>query len=196
MVGSALLAAAVAAGLSGCMSGDPAAAPGETASGEASVSASASAVDPAEAAKQERIAAAQERYTEYFEIMARYSKKSENPFPELRDGGYLGDADFQSGQQSYWQRLTDDKVKQVGDGRIISFSEVEYDGDPLDDEIAGHRIRMKVCIDNTDFDLLEPDGRSIVTDDAPAKGLASVVMQGQSTGLWSVREDGATGVAC
>jgi hypothetical protein len=192
--GAALAAMALVAGLSGCVSGEPEAAPSVAVS-EVSASPSPSPVDPAEAAKEERIAAAQEWYEGYVEISTTYYKKGEDPFWELADNGYIGQ-EIKTTLQAYGKEFTEKKFKQVGDTVVASYSNAKYEGDPLNDDVTGHRVTMDACIDNTGMDVVKPDGSSTLNQDFPKKVIVTIVMQGQPAGNWALVKNESHGGSC
>jgi hypothetical protein len=193
-VGAALVAVALAAGLSGCTTGDPVVRPSVAATFGPPVS--VEPVDPAEAAKEARIEAAQQRYEEYLEITSRLSKKGEDPFWDLMDNGYLSGDEFRKYQQSVWEQFTEKGIRQVGDSIVVSYENVKYKGDPLDGDIARHEVSMDVCLDNTNADFVDPDGKSILQEGFPKRVILNVIMRGMPAGVWAVAADDGDGTAC
>ncbi|MEU4360770.1 hypothetical protein [Promicromonospora sp. NPDC023987] len=194
---SATIAVALALGLSACG--------GETeASSEAMVSppvsptptASPSPTDPAAAAKEKNVADAELRYSEFRDISDRYAKKGESPFWELMNNGYLGNADIQASQQSFWDQFTELKLKQTGQASVASVEVTDYEGDPLDESVQGHRVHLIICTDNSGKDVVRPNGTSALKKGDSRRIEMGVVMQGQSSGVWSVVETASTGKDC
>jgi hypothetical protein len=192
------VAAALALGLSACQaetSASPSASPAPSASPSASVSPTPK--DPAEAAKAKNVAEAKQRYLEFQEITTANAKKGQSPFSELMSGGYIGSSELQSQQQSFWEQYTDLKLKQVGEASINVVEVTKYEGDPLQKDVTGHRVHMKVCIDNSGRDVVNPDGTSALRKDSPDRVLMKAVMQGQKQeGIWSLNENTSTGKKC
>ncbi|MCP2283002.1 hypothetical protein APR04_001905 [Promicromonospora umidemergens] len=200
----AAVAVALTLGLSGCQV-DTEAAP------EASVSQSASPTpttppspsvsptpeNPAEAAKAKNVAEAKQRYVEFQNISSKYAKKGGNPFWDLIEGGYLGTTELRKEQQSFWEQYADQKLKETGD---VSFEFVEvtrYEGDPRKKDVTGHRVHMRVCADNSNYDVVNPDGDSVLQKGGLDRVLMKVVMQGQKQdGIWSVNGNTSTGKKC
>ena len=156
---------------------------------------SASPTDPAEAAKAKNIADAKRRYTEFVEISDKHAKNGTNANEEFIFGGYLGDSEMIGQQEEYWADYTEAELKQTGDVRIVSMKVTEYEGDPLEDTILGHRVRMEVCVNTSDIDVVRQDGSSALQDGVPQQRIMDVLMQGQRT-VWSVLENAGTGEAC
>jgi hypothetical protein len=158
--------------------------------------ASPSPTDPAVAARKKNIADAEQRYIEFREISDRYAKKGKNPFWELMNNGYLGNADIQASQQSYWQQVNELKLKQTGQASVVSVETTDYEGDPLDESVQGQRVHFRVCVDNSGKDVVRPDGTSALQKGDSRRIEMGAVMQGQSSGLWSVAETASTGKDC
>lgn len=199
VVGAGLVSVVLAAGLGGCSSGEPVTEPSSAASSEApaSPSPSPSPVDPVEAAKAERIAEAERRFEEYVAISEKHQKAGTSGFEELFNNGYLGNAEMHASNRAGWERLGARKVKQVGDVRIDYYRSETYEaGDPLEEDITGHRIQFVVCADYSEMDLVKPDGSSTQDDSFPDRRLLVIVMQGQPPGTWSVVQDGASREEC
>lgn len=201
----AALGAAVALVLSlAACQADTEAAPGTSASPSASRtptdSPSPTPEDPAEAAKAKNIAEAEQRYLEYQDITSEYAQKGENPFWDLMSGGYIGSAELQESEQSYWEQFTELKLKETGPPGSETVEVVEvtkYEGDPLKKDVTGKRVYMNVCIDNSGRDVVRPDGTSAVQNGGPDRVLMKVVMQGQKQeGIWSLDENASTGKKC
>ncbi|GAA4719581.1 hypothetical protein APR04_003477 [Promicromonospora umidemergens] len=200
----AVVALALTVGLSACqagaeapaeISGSPSASPTPTTSPSPSVPPTPE--NPAKAAKAKNIAEAKQRYLEFQEITTAKSKKGQSPFSELMSGGYIGSSELQSQQQSFWEQYTDLKLKQVGEASIEVVEVTKYEGDPLLKDVTGQRVYMKVCIDNSGRDVVNPDGTSALRKDSPDRVLMTAVMQGQKQeGIWSVNETTSTGKAC
>ena len=157
---------------------------------------SPSSTDPAVSAKKKNIADAEQRYIEFREISDRYAKKGKNPFWELMNNGYLGNADIQEAQQSYWQQVTELKLKQTGQASVVSVEMSDYEGDPLDESVLGQRVHFIVCVDNSGKDVVRPDGTSALQKGDSRRVEMGTVMQGQSSGVWSVIETAPTGKEC
>lgn len=201
----AALGAAVALVLSlAACQADTEAAPGTSASPSASPTPtdlpSPTPEDPAEAAKAKNIAEAEQRYLEYQDITSEYAQKGENPFWDLMSGGYIGSAELQESEQSYWEQFTELKLKETGPPGSETVEVVEvtkYEGDPLKKDVTGQRVYMNVCIDNSGRDVVRPDGTSAVQKGGPDRVLMKVVMQGQKQeGIWSLDENASTGKKC
>ncbi|MGI5188955.1 hypothetical protein ACQEVI_12520 [Promicromonospora sp. CA-289599] len=200
----AAVALALMLGLSACQA-DSEAAPDSSASPSApstptippSPSASPTPEDPAEAAKAKNIAEAKQRYLEFQEITTENAKKGKSPFSELMSGGYIGSSELQSQQQSFWEQYTELKLKQVGEANVEVVAVTKYEGDPLQKDVTGQRVHMKVCVDNSGKDVVRPDGTSAVQKGSPDRVLMKVTMQGQTQdGIWSVNEVTSTGEKC
>lgn len=161
-----------------------------------SPSASPTPEDPAEAAKAKNIAEAEQRYLEFQNISSKYAKKGENPFWDLMSGGYIGSAELQESEQSYWEQFTDLGLKETGHVSIDVVEATRYEGDPLKKDVTGQRVRMEVCIDSSDADVVRPDGTSTLQNGGSDRVLMKVTMQGQQGGLWSVNENTPTGKKC
>lgn len=190
---------ALAVVLSGCtgQSGGvtpPAASP--SVSSSASPTGSPTPTDPAEAAKQERIADALRRYEEYLEIDEKHQKAGTNGYEEL--ALYLGDPDMHANEEMKWAYIVEHGYKMIGDRKpVVSVVDAEYDGDPLADTISGHRVRLDVCLDTTGFKIVGPDGKALpAIGSGPDKVIAKVLMQGQPSELWTIREDKSTKKEC
>ncbi|MFE7506702.1 hypothetical protein [Promicromonospora sp. NPDC057488] len=190
------LVLALTLGLSACKAEEPVPAASESTSASATPTVSPSKADPAEEAKTRNIADAKQRYIEFRQISDRYAKKGKDPFWELMNNGYLGNADIQASQQSYWQQVTELKLKQTGQASVVSVEATGYDGDPLDESVQGQRVHFRVCVDNSDKDVVRPDGTSALQKGDSRRVEMGAVMQGQSSGLWSVVETAPTGKDC
>jgi hypothetical protein len=193
---SALITTAVA-GCSMFGSADPTPSPSTPAATTDAPTSSPEPSDPAEAAKQQNIDDARARYEEFLAIGSKHAKAGTSAFEELLNKGYLGDNEIQTSEQSYWEQFTKQKLKQVGDGEgVVSVQVLDYEGDTSKDGVLGHRVHMEVCLDNTGLDIVKPDGSSILQEGVSQKVIMDVLMQGQETGLWSVRESTGTGRSC
>ncbi|GAA4719575.1 hypothetical protein APR04_003476 [Promicromonospora umidemergens] len=199
----AVVALALTVGLSACQAGteaaaeisaSPSASPTPTTS--PSPSASPTPEDPAKAAKAKNIAAAKQRYLEYQAIASKHGKKGENPFRVLMSGGYIGSAELQESEQSYWEQFADLGLKETGNASLDVVEATKYEGDPLKKDVTGQRVRMEVCIDSSAADVVRPDGTSTLQKGGPDRVLMKVTMQGQQGGLWSVNENTSTGKKC
>ena len=189
--------AVVALGLGlGACSGDlePGAAPSE--SEVTSPSTPSASADPTEAAQKKNVADATARYEEFLAISTENAKKGESAFDELLQGGYFGDPELQSRQDSYWRQFTKQKLKQSGDREVTSVELAEYEGDPLEKDVLGHRVQLQVCLDNSAVDVVKPDGSSAIQEGVPVRMIMDVVLQGQEDGRWAVRESTGTGEDC
>lgn len=173
-------------------SASPAASPTPTAS--PSSSASPTPEDPAKAAKAKNIAEAKQRYLEFQKITTTNAKKGQSAFGDLMDGGYIGSSELQTEQQSFWEQYTELKLKQVGEAKVKVVAVTKYEGDPLQKDVTGHRVHMKVCIDNSGKDVVNPDGTTALRKDSPDRVLMKIVMQGQKQdGIWSVTDGTSIG---
>lgn len=161
-----------------------------------SSSASLTPEDPAEAAKAKNIAEAEQRYLEYQAIASEHAKKGENPFWVLMSGGYVGSAELQESEKSYWEQFADLGLKETGNVSIDVVEVTRYEGDPLKKDVTGQRVRMEACIDSSGADVVRPDGTSTLQKGGQDRVLMKVTMQGQQGGLWSVNENTPTGKKC
>lgn len=200
----AVVAVALTLSLSACQT-DTEAAPEASASLRASPipttspspSVSPTPEDPAKAAKAENVAEAKQRYLEFQEITTVNAKKGTSPFSKLMSGGYIGSSELQAEQQSFWEQYTDLKLKQIGEAKAKVVAVTKYEGDPLQKDVTGHRVYMRVCIDNSRKDVVNPDGSTALRKDSPDRVPMKVVMQGQKQeGIWSVNEVASTGGKC
>lgn len=158
---------------------------------------SVSATGPAEAAEAKNVAEAKRRYLEFQEITTESAQKGVSPFSELMSGGYIGSSELQSQQQSFWEQYTDLNLKQVGEAGIDVVEVTKYEGDPLRADVTGQRVYMTVCVDNSDRDVINPDGTTALRKDSPNRVLMKAVMQGQKEdGIWSLNENKSTGKKC
>ncbi|MBL0888136.1 hypothetical protein [Myceligenerans indicum] len=194
-VGSAFLVAAVAVGVVGCgvvSDAPPAASPVASAPSSPSFSSTVSPTptDPAEAAAQERIADAVQRYKEFREIYDRHQRAGTNGFSELNDNGYLAGMDHRARLKSVWDQYGEHKLKLIGEGEgLVSVENAEYKkGDPLEAEFTGHQIVFEACIDNTGTDVVTPDGTSVLQEGVSQRVRMHVVMEGLPAQVWGVRE--------
>ena len=190
------VAAALMVALAGCTSGDDAAsdAPSASASASGSPTASPTPTDPAEAAEQERIDDALQRYEEYREIDERHQKAGTDGYDEIEP--YLGHPDIWNNERMKWDYITENDYKMVGDVKpILSVVSAEYDGDPLADTISGHRVDLRLCIDSTGFDIVDADGK-IVPNERQGRYIKTVVLQGQPGELWAINETTTTEKKC
>ena len=197
---SAALTAAAAVlclSLSACQpGGEPSGAPHPA---EVSPSASASpgpSVDRSEAAIAERAAEAEQRYREYLAIRERHHTDGSGAFQELHNKGYLGHPDIWTSEELDDELIVAEKVKQVGQVQIRSIEVTGYDGDPLADDIFGHRVNLAVCLDYSDHDLVRANGESVVPPGQPDRVVMHLVMQGQEAGRWTVNKHEPTGKEC
>ena len=200
----AAVAVAFTLSVSGCQtdteaapesSASPSASPTPTISSSPSVSPTSE--DPAKAAKEKNIAEAKRRYVEFQNISSKYAKKGQSPFSQLMSGGYLGSSEIQELEQSFWEQFADLGLKEVGNAGVKVVKVTKYEGDPLQKEVTGHRVHMRVCIDSSNYDVVRPDGSSALQEDSPDRVLMKVVMQGQmQDGIWSVNENTSTGKKC
>ncbi len=184
-IAGALATAALALALAACQSGGDARSEASPTTSASEESPQSPTPDPSEAAIDERAADAEQRFREFLEIRDDYAKKGKDPFEDLLNNGYLGTAEVQKGEQSLWAQYTELGLKQVGSMRVTAVETTEYEGDPFDDEITGHRVHLQVCMDSSDYDVVRPDGSSAV-EESPSREVRRVVMQGQPTGLWSL----------
>ena len=193
------VAVALVLSLSACQAGTEAA-PESSTSPTPTVSPSSSGSptpeDPAKAAKAKNIAEAEQRYLEFQNISSKHAKKGENPFWDLMSEGYIGSAELQESEQSYWEQFTELGLKETGHVSIDVVEATKYEGDPLKKDVTGQRVRMEVCIDSSDADVVRPDGTSTLQNGGPDRVLMKVTMQGQQGGLWSVNENTPTGKKC
>ena len=190
--------AALTVVLAGCTSGDDPAAEAPSASGSASASPTASPkpADPAKAAEQDRIDDALSRYEEYLEIDEKHQKAGTNGYEDL--ALYLGHPDVHSNEEMKWDYIAEHGYKMVGDRKpVVSLANAEYDGDPLADTISGHRVHLDVCLDTTGFKIVDADGKTVpAIGSGPDKVIANVIMQGQPSEQWTIREDKSTKTEC
>lgn len=199
---AAVIAVALTLGLSACQAGPEASeSPVESVSSSPTTSPSPSVSptpeDPAKAAKAENVAEAKQRYREYQSISSKHARKGQSPFSKLMSEGYLGSPEVQESEQSFWAQYTELRLKEVGKAGIKVVDVTKYEGDPLQEDVTGHRVHMKVCIDNRNYDVVNPDGTSALQKESPDKVLMRVVMQGQKQdGIWSVNDNTSTGKAC
>jgi hypothetical protein len=183
--------------LSACQSGAEASSETTTSpSASPTPTASPSLTDPEAAAMEQNVTDAEQRYREFRQISDRYAKKGKSPFWELLNNGYLGNADIQASQRSFWEQFTELKLKQTGQASVVSVDVTEYEGDPLDESIQGQRVHLSVCTDNSGKDVVRPDGTSALQKGDSRRIEMGIVMQGQSTGMWSVAETASTGKDC
>lgn len=198
----AVAAVALSFSLSACQNAnEPSEAPIESVSPSTtdspSPSVSPTPEDPAKAAEAENVAEAKDRYLEFQEITTAQAKKGKSPFSKLMSGGYIGSPELQSQQQSFWEQYTDLELKQTGEAKARVVKVTKYEGDPLQDDVTGHRVHLRVCIDNSDKEVVNPDGTSALRSDSPEKALMEIVMQGQKQdGIWSVNEVTSIGEDC
>lgn len=187
---------ALAVVLSGCtgQSGGvtpPAASP--SVSSSASPTGSPTPTDPAEAAKQERIADALSRYEEYREIDEKHQKAGTNGYEDV--ALYLGHPDLHSNEEMKWDYITEHGYKMVGDVKpIVSVVGARYDGDPLADTISGHRVHLDLCVDTTGFDIVDANGK--VLPNEQGRRVRKVLMQGQPSELWTINKVTSTKKDC
>jgi hypothetical protein len=188
------LVAALAVVLAGCTSGkDPAS---SLPSKSAPASASPTPVDPLVAAQQGRIDDALARYEEYREIDEKHQKAGTNGYEDL--ALYLGDPDIHANEETKWQYITEHGYKMVGDRKpVVSVEDSKYEGDPLADTISGHRVHLSVCVDGTGVEIVDADGKPVpVTNPGPDKFIKKVLMQGQPSEQWTIRQDESTDEEC
>ena len=190
---------ALAVVLSGCTGQSdgvtpPAASP--SASASASPTASPTPANPAEAAKQERIADALRRYEEYLEIDEKHQKAGTNGYEEL--ALYLGHPDILNNEYTKWEFLAEQGYKMVGSRKpIVSVVGAKYDGDPLADTISGHRVRLDLCVDGSGAHIVDADGEAVpVPDPGPDRFIKKVLMQGQPSERWTIVESTSTKEEC
>ncbi|PUB31508.1 hypothetical protein C8K30_10121 [Promicromonospora sp. AC04] len=193
-----VIASVVAAiGLSGCSGQADAAAtasPSVSASVSPSPTSSPSPANPAEAAKQERVDDALQRYEEYRTIDEKHQKAGTNGYEEL--ALYLGHPDILNNEYMKWEYITEYDYKMVGDRKpVVSVVNAKYDGDPLADTISGHRVHLDLCIDATGADIVDADGE-VVPVDSPDKYIEKVLMQGQPSEKWTIVEVAYTKKQC
>ncbi|MGI5190809.1 hypothetical protein ACQEVI_21900 [Promicromonospora sp. CA-289599] len=184
---------ALAVVLSGC-SGQDDVTPAASPTTSVSASASPTPTNPAKAAKQERIADALRRYEEYRDIDEKHQKAGTNGYDDV--ALYLGHPDIHSNEEMKWDFIVEHGYKLVGDIKpIASVIDSEYDGDPLADTISGHRVRLRLCIDSTGFDIVDPDGK-VLPNERQGRYVREVVMQGQPSELWTINETTSTKKEC
>lgn len=153
-------------------------------------------VDPSQAAVAERAAEAERRYREYLAIRERNHTNGNGAFQELHDKGYLGHPDIWTSEELSDELIVTEKVRQVGQVQVRSIEVTGYDGDPLADDIFGHRVNLSVCLDHSDHDLVRADGESVVPPGQPDRVVMHLVMQGQEAGRWTVNKHEPTGKEC
>lgn len=181
-VAGAALAAIMALGVAGCSQPDDG--PQSLDEVEASYEANnpdAASDEPtqseADAAKQEKLASATERYKEYFKVRAEYAQRGENGFKPLLKKGFYGSQETMDREAAFWSTLTREKLKQKGTQQVVDAELVEFKGDPLA-SIAENRIVMDVCVDSSKVDVVRPDGASALNEPG-ARYLLRIEMQGQ-----------------
>lgn len=184
-----MLAGAIALGTTGCTSDDePQADPTPATASPSPTASPTPSVDATQAAIDERAAEAEKRYREYWEIAAKYATEGESPLDELDVQSYLM-GDFAKQEIDHWATFESDDWKEAGEVDVVSAMTVEYEGDPLDEDITGHRVHLQVCLDTSRWDLLGPDGKSIISSEQ-GRRLMDVVLQGQpKAGVWSIRKN-------
>jgi hypothetical protein len=151
-------------------------------------------VDPAGEAMADRVAAAEKRYREYLKISAKYAQKGESPFWELNDNHYIA-GDVAQAQQQTWESFELLEQKWVGKPSIESIEFVDFEGDPLRKEVTGQRVHLRVCLDNSKRDIVNPDGSSAILG-GNERVLLNIALQGQPGGQWSLVKSGVSDEGC
>lgn len=183
-----VLGGAVLLGVSGCTSEqDAPAASIPTGSASPTVAPSPS-VDPTQAAIEKRSAQAAERYREYWDIVAEYATKGESPLAQIDGRGYIM-GDFAEDELEHWGTFESEGWRETGTVEVVSVKTVDYEGDPQEADITGHRVHLQVCIDTSAWDLVGSDGESLLSGEQGTR-LMNVVLQGQpKKGIWSIRQN-------
>ncbi|GAA1857644.1 hypothetical protein [Myceligenerans crystallogenes] len=145
--------------------------------GEVSASPSGATLSAEDAAIEEKLDSAVERYRKYLAIGEEYAAKGRNGFPELRRLGFYGSQEMMDADISFWNKITQNSLKQKGSRTIVDAEVVEIQGDPLAD-IARNRLVMDVCVDATAVDVVWPDGKSALGE-RPGRSVMRFEMQGQ-----------------
>lgn len=86
--------------------------------------------------------------------------------------------------QNFYEQASEQGLRQVGEPKIASMNVVEYVEDPTG---AGfEQVRMEVCLDNSEVDVVDPAGNSVLLEGYPDRLLHDVLMQRQNSGRWTV----------
>ncbi|MFC4629585.1 hypothetical protein ACFO6V_15165 [Promicromonospora alba] len=188
--------AVVLSGCSGQSDAPASASPAASASASASPTGSPTPTDPAEAAKQERIADALRRYEEYLEIDEKHQKAGTHGYEDV--ALYVGHPDIHSNEQMKWDYIAEHGIKMVGDRKpIVSVVDARYDGNPLANTVSGHRVHLDLCVNATGFEFVDAGGEVVpVTDPGPDQSVLKVVMQGQPGEQWTINKITSTKKSC
>ncbi len=149
--------------------------------------------DPAEAARQEAIDAAKERYTDFIATISKANQAS-------GAGGYeallpfLGTPELMQMYETVYAQWTEQGLRQTGDTKIASITVTDLQGDPTAGQIL--IADLEVCLDNTGVDIVNPAGESVTLEGYPDRILQDVQMQTQEDGRWTIIKDDATEQEC
>lgn len=149
--------------------------------------------DPAEAAKQQNIDDAKAAYENFIAVTNRVEA---NAMAGWQDEvmPLLGSGELRSERQSFYEQAATQGLRQVGDTKISSMTVTEYVPDP--NGLNHEQVRLDVCLDNSETDVVNPAGESVLLEGFPARLVIAVLMQRQDDGRWTVNEDTTTERTC
>jgi len=145
--------------------------------------------DPAKAARQEAIDAAQARYAEFIATSNEVNKAG-------GAGGYdalimfLGTPELMQMYETVYAQWTEQGLRQTGDTKIAASKVTDLQGDPAARQTL--IADLEVCLDNTGVEIVNPAGESVTLEDYPDRVLQRVQMQTQDDGRWTVVKDEPT----
>src|SRR5699024_2742521 len=88
-------------------------------------------------------------------------------------------------EHDYWASFEAEGWKDVGAVGIVSIEATDYEGDPFEKDITGHRVHLRVCLDNSSVDTVDKEGEPVFPDLAD-RVVMKVEMKGQPRGIWSM----------
>lgn len=143
-------------------------------------------------AKQQNIADAKAAYKSFLTMSNKVREDHMKGWKQILT--YVGSDDLRSELENFYTQAEAQKLRQVGDSKIASWTVTKYVEDATG---AGHeQVHMDVCIDNSASDVLNPEGDSVLLKGYIQKQILTVVLQHQKDGRWTVNENKATGTAC
>ncbi len=140
-----------------------------------------------EAAKQENIDAASERYAEYLQVTASVlaDPSATGGFEKIRP--YIGSEEMVTWWRSIPKQFVDLGYHQTGRATVKSANVTRYEGDPLSD--GTQIVHMEACVDGTAIEVVAADGSAATSYTAPTPVIIDVVMQRQPGNRWTVQQD-------
>lgn len=150
--------------------------------------------DSAEAARQEAIDAAKARYTEFIAIRNEVDQAGGAGGYEAIVG-FLGTPDLMQTYEAIYTQWSEQGLRQTGERKVASVEVTDFQGDPT---VEGQTLAatLKVCLDNTGVDVVDPSGKSVLLEGYPPRLIQDVQMQTQEDGRWTITKNENTETEC